>query len=264
MAEADVEAERRGAVEIIRFNRPDRGNAWSEPMGRQFYARLAEADRDPGVRVIVITGAGKSFCVGGDVAELDEIADSGTVDLAGRATRLWTTTRLRKPVIAAINGGCAGLGFVQAMMCDIRFAAPGARLTTAYAKVGLPAEQAISWVLPRIVGVSRALDLLFSARTFDAEEALRLGVVSRVAETDVVAEAVEYAQMLATSSSPASMASMKRQVWRDLERGLRDAADIADELTDHHVAQEDFRAGVEALQQRTTPEFAPLAEEGWP
>jgi enoyl-CoA hydratase/carnithine racemase len=264
MTRADVEIERRGAVEIIRFNRPDRGNAWSEPMGRQFYGALHAADRDPGVRAIVITGAGRSFCVGGDVSELDEIAESGTVGLAGRSTRLWTTTRLRKPVIAAINGGCAGLGFVQALMCDIRFAARRARLTTAYARVGLPAEQAISWVLPRVAGVSNALDLLFSARTFDAEEALRLGVVNRVAESDVVEEAVEYGRMLAATSSPASMASMKRQVWRDLERGLHESADIADELTDHHVAQGDFRAGVVALQRRAAPEFSSLAEEGWP
>lgn len=264
MAEDVVEVERRGAIEIVRFNRPDRGNAWTLEMGRVYYSRLNEADRDPAVRVIVVTGTGGAFCVGGDVDTLDAIAGAGTVDLRSPRTHFWATTRLRKPVIAAINGGCAGIGFVQAMMCDLRFAGPMARITTAYARVGLPAEQAMSWVLPRVIGASNALDLLLSARTIDATEAYRLGVANRLAGEDVVAEAVEYAERLAATSSPASMASIKRQVWRDLERGVRDSSDIADELTDHHVAQEDFRAGVEALQQRTTPEFAPLAEEGWP
>jgi enoyl-CoA hydratase/carnithine racemase len=254
-----VLAERRDAVEILRLNRPDRGNAFTDELSARYFERLAEADRDPGVRVIVVTGAGKSFCVGGDVSQLDGIASAGTVDLASGRTPHWYTTRVRKPVIAAINGGCAGLGFVQAMMCDIRFAAPGARMTTAYAKVGLPAEQAISWLLPRVIGVSNALDLLFSARTIDGIEAERLGVVSRVAD-DVLEEAVSYAQALASGSSPASMAAMKRQVWRDLERGLSDATDVADELTDHLVAGPDFRAGVRALQQRERPVFPPLSE----
>lgn len=249
-----VELDRHDRVAVVRFNRPERGNAWTDALGDVYYSLLAECEADPKVHAIVVTGAGKSFCVGGDYAELESIADSGTVDLRRPRTPHWHTTQLRKPIIAAINGGCAGIGLVQALMCDLRFAAPTARFTTAYVQVGLPAEQGLSWVLPRVIGTSDALDLLLSGRTIDAAEAATMRLVNRVVE-DVVAYTVNYAGQLAANSSPSAMAAIKRQIWTDWSRSVRDASDIADELTDFHVGNADFAEGVAARAERRPPNF---------
>src|SRR5439155_8787176 len=125
---------------------------------------------------------------------------------------------IAKPIVAAINGPCAGIGLVQAMVCDVRFAARGARMSTAYSRRGLPAEYGSSWILPRLIGVERALDLLLSGRTFDAEEAHSMGLVGRLAEpVDVVREAQAYAADLARFSSPRAMAAVRYQVYADLD-----------------------------------------------
>jgi enoyl-CoA hydratase/carnithine racemase len=160
-------------------------------------------------------------------------------------------------VIAAINGPCAGLGFVMAMMCDIRFAAPGAKLTTAFARRGLIAEYGLSWVLPRVIGASAALDLLLSGRTFLAEEAERLGVVDRIAEP-AAEQAHAYAVELARYSSPTSMAVIKRQLYADLEQGLARSTADALEYMEGSFERPDFREGVESFAERRAPDFPSL------
>ena len=164
--------------------------------------------------------------------------------------------------VAAINGPCAGLGFVMAMMCDLRFAAPGTKLTTAFARRGLVAEYGLSWVLPRVIGPARAMDLLLSGRTLLAEEASHLGVVDRLTDLDqALAEATEYARELATYSSPASMATIKRQVYDDLEQPLAAATADAYTYMDESFERSDFAEGVASFVERREPRFPPLGDE---
>ncbi len=154
-----------------------------------------------------------------------------------------------KPVVAAVNGACAGLGLVHALMCDLRFAAADAKFTTAFARRGLVAEHGISWLLPRLVGPSRALDLLMSARVVLGEEAGAMGLVDRVvAREEVVGEALAYARDLAAKCSPTSMAVMKRQIWAALEQSAADALDEANSLMLESFGRQDFTEGVPELR----------------
>lgn len=258
-----VLCEVRDGVARVTLNRPDRNNGWSDELGEAYFAVLRDCDRDPDVRAIVVTGAGRSFCVGGDSGELENVATAGTLEPGtGHRTPNWTTTTIRKPVIAAINGGCAGVGLVQALMCDIRFASDRARFSTAFVRRGLPAEQGLAWVLPRVAGLSTALDLILSGRVFDASEALTLGVVNRVVPADVLlTSALDYATTIARSCSPAAVAVSKRQIWDGLDTGLREAAELSERLSEELVATADFREGVLSFVEQRPASFLPLAPE---
>ncbi len=167
-----------------------------------------------------------------------------------------------KPVIAAINGPCAGIGLVHAVMCDLRLAAAGAKITTAFARRGLVAEHGLSWMLPRLVGPARALDLLLSGRVVLGAEAAELGLVNRAVDDDrVLTEATDYARMLATECSPASMAAMKRQVYADYEHTLAESLDEANRLMAESFSRSDFAEGVQSFVERRSPDFAPLGSE---
>jgi enoyl-CoA hydratase/carnithine racemase len=164
-----------------------------------------------------------------------------------------------KPIIAAINGPVAGIGLVQALMCDLRFAAAGAKVTTAFARRGLIAEHGISWVLPRLIGPSRALDLLFSARVLMTDEAAEMGLVNRVVPADrLMDETLEYARDLAANCSPASLAVMKAQIYGDLDRPLDEALERANGLMMKSFTRPDFKEGVASFVERRPPDFAPL------
>jgi enoyl-CoA hydratase/carnithine racemase len=166
-----------------------------------------------------------------------------------------------KPIIAAINGPCAGLGLVQALMCDLRFAANGAKITTAFVRRGLVAEHGISWILPRLIGPARALDLLLSGRVVLGEEAAALGLVNAaLADERLLEHSLAYARELATHCSPASMATMKRQIYADLDRGLAETLETANQLMFASFAGSDFTEGVSSFVERRAPRFAPLTE----
>ena len=249
-------------VAVLTLNRPDRLNAWTAEMERTYFALLDECAANADVRVIVVTGAGRGFCAGADMSELESIG-AGSLDeaAAGRDLRPQTfPLTIPKPIVAAINGPAAGIGLVQALMCDIRFAAAGAKITTAFARRGLVAEHGMSWVLPRLVGPARALDLLFSARVVLAEEAVEMGLVNRVFAKDAVLdESLAYARDLAVNCSPASMAAMKRQVYGDLERGLAPSLEDANRLMVDSLQAPDFVEGVQSFVEKREPSFAPLA-----
>lgn len=258
-----VLAERRGSALVLTLNRPERLNAWTDALEECYFARLDAAEDDPDVRAIVVTGAGRGFCGGADMDDLERGATGGTgeVDAALRNRRRPRTFPLavRKPMIAAINGAAAGLGLVEALYCDIRFAVPGAKLTTAFARRGLVAEYGLSWILPRLTGYSTALDLLLSGRVVLGEEAVRLRLADRLSEPGrVVDDAVAYAEELATCCSPWSMATIKAQIHADLERGFRDAVASADELMIQSFHRLDVREGVNSYRERRPPAFPPL------
>jgi enoyl-CoA hydratase/carnithine racemase len=258
MAEDVVLYEVSDGIAQITLNRPDALNAWTPELGSAYFDRLEEADATSEVRAIIVTGAGRGFCAGADFKHLQAIGHSG--DGATRDPRPQTLpTSLRKPVIAAINGACAGLGFVMAVMCDLRFAAASAKFTTAFARRGLIAEYGLSWILPRLIGTGRALDLLLSGRTFLGEEAHALGLVERLTDPDrVVGEARTYAAELVTCSSPASMATIKHQVYDDLVQSLQDGAVAADDYMRESFARRDFQEGVDSFVERRNPAFEPL------
>jgi len=250
-----------GGVAVITLNRPERLNAWTLELENLYFDMLEECGRSPQVRVIVVTGAGRGFCAGADMDDLQALGD-GSIEADERADarRLQTLAlSIPKPVVAAINGPAAGLGLVHALMCDIRFAAEGAKLTTAFARRGLVAEHGISWILPRLIGPARALDLLLSGRVILAEEALELGLVNRVTPAaTLMEETLAYARELASRCSPASMASMKRQVYTDLSATLPDALQRADGLMLESFGRADFVEGVSSFLERRDPRFQPL------
>jgi enoyl-CoA hydratase/carnithine racemase len=249
----------RDGVATLTLHAPERRNAWSLEMEHRYFELLDGAAADDDVRAIVLTGAGTSFCPGLDTSRLAAGAAGGGLQLAGRRSQHFALT-VPKPMIAAINGACAGIGLVQALVCDVRFVSKGARLSTAYARRGLPAEYGMSWLLPRLIGTERALDLLLSARTFTGEEAVALGVASRLCEPDdVLPAAVAYAQELARFCSPRSMAVIRRQVWGDLSRDYSDANAVwLDAMRHGNVDNPDFVEGVESFVERREPRFAPL------
>jgi enoyl-CoA hydratase/carnithine racemase len=248
-------------VALLTLNRPDRLNAWTDEMEHTYFGLLDECAASPEVRVIVVTGAGRGFCAGADMQGLQQLSgDSEPAQRARRERRPQTTPlTVPKPIIAAINGACAGIGLVQALMCDLRFASREAKLTTAFARRGLVAEHGISWLLPRLVGPARALDLLLSGRVLLGEEAAQLGLVNRALPAEgLLEEALAYARDLAVNCSPASMATMKRQVYADLQRSLPDALGQADQLMLQSFGEPDFAEGVASFVERREPSFAPL------
>lgn len=251
-----------GGVATLTLNRPERMNAWTGPMEARYFELLQRAADAPSVRAIVVTGAGRGFCPGADMDILSGGADTGGLTLVGRGRRPKTfATAIPKIVVAAVNGACAGVGLVQALCCDVRFAAAGAKWTTAFARRGLVAEYGSAWLLPRLVGTSRALDLLASARVFTSEEALELGLVSRVLPADeVLGAAQEYARDLAASCSPASMAVMKQQIYGAWNQSLADALDQANDLMVQSLKGVDFVEGVRSYVDRRPAAFEPLGQ----
>jgi enoyl-CoA hydratase/carnithine racemase len=248
----------------LTFHRPERHNAWTHEMEHEYFQRLDDAAEDDEVRAIVVTGSGSSFCPGADTRDLSHIATDGGLVLSGRRSQHYGLT-IPKPMIAAVNGACAGIGLVQALVCDVRFAAHGARFTTAYARLGVAAEYGMSWILPRLVGVERALDLLLSARVFDADEALRLGLVSRVcAPEDVLSSAQEYAGELARRCAPRAMAAIRRQVWGDLSKGWKEAnEDWLEVMREFNEREQnpDMVEGIAALVEKRLPNFGPIPND---
>ena len=258
-------------IATITLNRPQRMNTWTGRMDAEYRWLLAEADRDPTVRAIVVTGAGRAFCAGADSRALEgHIAkgryDSGTTDDIARPgygvrpefdADFAYHFGLTKPVIAAINGPAAGGGFLIACYADLRFAAAGAKLTTSHGKLNLPAEYGISWLLPRLIGLARANDLLLTSRVVLAEEALTMGLVNAVLPPDeLMPYTYNYVRKLITTVSPGSLRETKRQIYSDLHRDVRAAVTHATEQLERMATEPDFAEGLSAFLEKRPPRWA--------
>jgi enoyl-CoA hydratase/carnithine racemase len=251
------EIDAQGAA-LVTLSRPDRRNMWTAQMETEFYDCLDRAAADGSVRAIVVTGSGTSFVPGLDPTVLAGVA-AGSAYASNRRPQTHATT-IAKPVIGAINGSCAGIGLAQALMFDYRFAVRGARFSTAFAKRGLPAEDATAWILARLAGPAHAFDLLVSGRVFLAEEAMTLGVVQQLSDAGrVVEDALAFAHGLATNVSPVAMAMMKSQIWRDSETTLEAARIRAQYLLKLAKEQPDFAEGTLSLTEKRAPAFAPYS-----
>lgn len=259
--EGPVLAEVDRGVLIVRLNRPDRGNGWTGAMTRQYFALLETAARTPAIRAIVVTGAGQAFCVGGDGEKLENAASSGDTQSSVQLP-FWLPLRIGKPIIAAINGACFGIGLQQALCCDLRFASNEAKFATAYAKRGLPAEFGMSWLLPRLVGTGHALDLLLSARLVRAPESLAIGLVNRVVPAEaLLPEAMAYARQLAEQCSPRAMQAIKRQCYADLMGDLFASYRRSEQLLEDATTAGDFKEGVMSWRENRAPQFPALPED---
>jgi enoyl-CoA hydratase/carnithine racemase len=261
-----------GSTRVVLLSRPHRRNAWTGRMHTEYRWALQQADEDPSVKAIVVTGdpEGRAFCVGADAAALEGHAERGGYDPgtpddlpmpgygvhpAFDADFAWHFG-LAKPVVAAINGAAAGIGLVVACFADLRFAAAGSKLTTAYGKLGLPAEYGLSWLLPRMIGLGRANDLLLTSRVVLAEEARDLGLVNEVVAPDELLPRVHgWIEEFLGPVARSSLAAAKRQVYTDLHRDAASAIDEATRLLDVHTAGPDYAEGVAALTQRRPPNF---------
>jgi enoyl-CoA hydratase/carnithine racemase len=253
-------------VATITLNRPDRLNAYTQVMSGELREAFAKADADESVRAIVLTGAGRGFCAGADMARLSSAAagksnlrnegDWPTQGLAANfAQRCSYILGVGKPIIAGINGAVAGIGLVLTLYCDMRYMAAGAKLTTAFARRGLIAEHGISWMLPRLIGPMNAMDLLLSARTVQAEEAATLGLV-RVLPAEGFGAAVQArAGEIANLSSPRSTRIIKKQVYEALFQSLAEATVAANREQEICRDTEDFREGVAHYMEKRAPNF---------
>ncbi len=275
MGYAEVLYEVEGRIATVTLNRPDKLNAWTTLMGREVRAAMTEAAADDGVRVIVLTGAGRGFCAGADMGLLSGL--SGNAPSAEDAEAVVRRERtdgaanapgdefrgpyayfptIAKPIIAALNGATAGLGLVVSLYCDLRIASDAAVFTTSFARRGLIAEHGVSWMLPRLVGLQHALDLLLSARKIDAAEALRIGLVAQVLPPAAFMSGVlGYARELADFVSPRSMAVMKRQLWAAQFQGLAQATAVAEEEMRKSFGTADFKEGVAHFLEKRAPRF---------
>ena len=265
-------------VATITLNRPDKLNAWTALMESEVRSHMENAEQDDEVRVIVLTGAGRGFCAGADMSLLSAVADRGLDQrdlddrLREQALRDGANRRegvapdfqkkysyfpaIGKPVIAAINGPVVGLGLVITLYCDLRLASDASRFSTTFARRGLIAEYGMAWMLPRIIGIANALDLLFSARTIDAAEALRMGLVNRVFPPETFPEKVqESAQELASTVSPRSLRIIKRQVYEAMSQPLAEAFDISVREMVACFRTEDFKEGVAHFVEKRPAAF---------
>lgn len=262
-------------VLTITLNRPDRLNAWTGQMQQEVQDAIEKAGSDESVRCIVVTGAGRGFCAGADMNGLQEIkpggaaadaavsgsstddVDASAEDLAslypGRFGYMYACP---KPIIAAINGPCAGIGLIFTLYADLRLANQDAKFTTAFSQRGLIAEHGIAWLLPRLVGEAHALDLLFTARVFKGAEAANIGLVNRaLPANELLPHAMDTAAHLCNQVSPRSLAIMKRQIRESYFQSFARSLEVADHEMQASFASFDFKEGVDSFVEKRPAKF---------
>ncbi|MEO0551265.1 MAG: enoyl-CoA hydratase-related protein [Pseudomonadota bacterium] len=258
-------------IATITLNRPHRGNAWTGRMHTEYRYLLGQAEDDREVRAIIVTGAGDRFCVGGDSKALDGHSKSGgydagtPVDLVTPGDEAFAPFRedfayhfaLAKPVIAAVNGAAAGVGLVLPCYADIRFAVPGAKLTTAHGPLNLPAEYGLSWLLPRLIGGSRAMELLLSSRKFLTDEAFEIGLVHRLVPANkLLTDTRAYVCDMIERVAPEALRQSKRQTYLDFHRDVGASVREANDLLNTMVKQDDYKEAIKAFLEKRPANWA--------
>ena len=260
-------------IATIWLSRPKRMNAWTGRMHTEYRYLLSRAEQDQGIRGIVVTGRGKGFCVGGDSDALTGHVKKGGYDSGTSDEIEWPGYGvsddfdalfayhygLSKPIVAAINGPVAGVGLALACFVDIRFAAPGIKLTTAHGKLNLPAEYGLSWVLPRLVGLGRANDLLLTSRVFYSEEAVAMGLVNQLFDSvNIVQQARGYLHEMVRAVSPNSIKQTRWQIYKDLHRDAASSVEDSEKLLKEMMKEQDYREGVQAFLDKRNPKWSPF------
>lgn len=264
-------------IATLWLSRPGRANSWTGRMHDEYRWICAQLDNDPNVRVIVLTGEGDIFCGGADYKALGRYTTTDHYDpaLSVEAERPGYGVReefdsdmawqlgLRKPMVAAINGACAGIAVALAAFCDLRFAVGDAKITTVAAKIGLPAEYGLSWILPRLMGVTHAADLILTGRVATADELRHTGLFNQVLPREAFMDAVyAYARLLA-AASPAAVTTAKRQLWADvIELSPARSVETSKNLIGAHMQMPDYKEGVAAMMERRAPRFGPAPTAG--
>ena len=274
---------RENGVATVWLDRPGRGNSWTSRMNAELRWTMATLDAAHTVRVVVLTGGGNQFCVGADTKALDFYTEtdekySDTVNKPEFARPghgvnpefdhdlVWMWG-LRVPVIAAINGACAGIAVALAGFCDLRYAVEGAKFTTATPRLGLPAEYGLAWLLPRIVGLANAADILITGRILRSEEVQQMGFLNGVHPRDehFLDKVYEVADYIATQVSPASATSAKRQIYNELlHSNVGAAIEDSKDLIEKFTHQPDYKEGIAAMAERRAPQFVNPAPEALP
>ena len=271
---AEIIYDKSDRIATVTFNRPEKMNAWTPTMGAETRTALLDADRDPTIGAIMVTGAGRAYCAGADMGGLSEIS-SGRASATGSGSgpspdqEEWLRAQrpdyrnqyayvlgLSKPVIGAINGACVGLGFTTCLYQDIRIASENARMGLIFVQRGLAIEHGSSWMLSRIVGVARAVELAVTGRLVDADEALRIGLVHRVVpQARLIETAREVAGHIANNCSPLGVSEAKKLVWRHLFTDLATAIREDDESMTMMTRSEDFKEGVRAFIEKRPAKY---------
>jgi len=248
-------------IATLTLNRPERLNALGDSLRDDLHDAIVRSSVDPDVRVIVVTGAGKGFCAGGDVKAMNENREAGRERpvlekvAPSRDRTLLAMQDAPQPIIAAVNGAAAGAGMNLALACDIRIASTAARFAQAFVRRGLHPDWGGTYFLPRIVGMAKAAEMIFTGDLIDADEALRLGIVSRVVPPEELMPAVhELARKIATGP-PVAIRLARRALYHNAECDLRQALEF--ETFAQNVCQEteDAREGIRAFVEKRAPVF---------
>ncbi len=268
MAYSEIIYDKQDKVALVTLNRPDRMNAITPTMVEELNEAMDDAERDPGIAAIVVTGAGKSFCPGMDMGVLQAAAERKKTDETDKPafktdinhhSVFGFMLKMRKPIIGALNGNCVGMGLSMTLYFDIRIAGDGTRMSAIFVRRGLSDEHGASCLLPRLVGISHAMDLALTGRIIGAQEALAMGLVSRVVPDDqLLSTAMQAAKDIATNCSPTAMAQAKRMLWEHLNTTFQAATDDSTAVMNRMFKQGDFKEGVMAFVKKRPPSFKPL------
>ena len=252
-------------VLVATLNRPETRNAFSGAMGKALGDIYRMADTDDAVRVVVLTGTPPAFCAGADFSNGSEVFERSDAPAFSANPVNPPAWRIRKPVIAAVNGHAIGIGFTLTLHCDLRFMAHDAKYGIVQVRRGVMPDAMSHWTLPRLVGLANAADILLTGRTFTGAEARDLGVASRVLPNDdVLPHALEVAHDMAVNTAPVSVAVSKRLLWGTFAM-TPDEVDRAETDLHHHLMGEaDAREGVMAFLERRDPQWSLTVNNNWP
>lgn len=250
----------RGPVEVLTLNRPERLNAFSAEMQQQLVAELQRIEQDPAVHAVVLTGAGRGFCAGGDVKSMGETRLQGTGPTLRPLTQLWgelplAIRKLSRPVIAAVNGPAAGAGFDIALACDIRIGSANARFAASFVRIGLVPDNGGMYLLPRAVGIQRACELIFSGRIIDAASAHEYGILLGVVEPDALLDSAIALAASFARNAPLALALAKRGIYRSQDVGFEQSFESVNFAQTYLQQTADHREGVRAFLDKRDPLF---------